>query len=338
MVDNRKEKYITKSLEPISLKQTEKILSQMNNSICRINDKGTGFFVKIPYKSILLTALITNNQVINADDIQDNRNISILLNNDKKIKTIKLDNNRLKYTNEKLDITIIEIKEKVDNLNNDYLELEDNIINYLKLDKIELNKTESPDYLDESIYLLNYHKDKDIFVSYGKLLDINNNEIIHNSNIKGESSGSPILLLNTQKLIGIHCSSSKHNIYNKGTLLIYSIIEFSKIKNNLLMIDKEGNKIIQNCIIAELNIKEDNQNIRIINSYEQATRENEYIEYKKENENEKEIKDNCEIIINDELIPFSYFHKFNKKGKYTIKYIFKKIYQKLIICSEDVHL
>ena len=101
MVDNGKEKYITKSLEPISFKQTEKILDQMNNSICRINDKGTGFFVKIPYKSILLTVLITTNQVINTDDIQDKRNISICLNNDKKIKTIKLDENRIMYTNEK---------------------------------------------------------------------------------------------------------------------------------------------------------------------------------------------------------------------------------------------
>ena len=44
--------------------------------------------------------------------------------------------------------------------------------------------------------------------------------------------------------------------------------------------------------------------------------------YKKEYENEIEIKDNCEIRINDELIPFSYFHKFNKKGKYKIKYTF----------------
>ena len=82
----------------------------------------------------------------------------------------------------------------------------------------------------------------------------------------------------------------------------------SKIKNNLLIIDKEGNNITHNYITAELDIKEDNQNIRIINSYEQATRENKNIKYKKENENEKEIKDNCEIIINDELIPFSYFH------------------------------
>ena len=96
MMDNIKEKYITSSLEPISLKITEKIIEQMkSNSICKINGKGTGFFVKIPYKSKLLPVLITTNQVINTDDIQDNRNISILLNDDKKIKTIKLDDNRL---------------------------------------------------------------------------------------------------------------------------------------------------------------------------------------------------------------------------------------------------
>ena len=48
------------------------------------------------------------------------------------------------------------------------------------------------------------------------------------------------------------------------------------------------------------------------------------MKYNKEIENEKEIKDNCKIRINDEFIPFSYFHKFNKKGNYTILYIFKK--------------
>ena len=100
MVDNRKEKYNTTSLEPLSLKQTEKILEQMNNSICRINDKGNGFFVKIPYKSKLLPVLITNNQVINKYDLMCNRNIQLYLGNDKKIKTIKIDNVRLKYTNE----------------------------------------------------------------------------------------------------------------------------------------------------------------------------------------------------------------------------------------------
>ena len=77
MVDNRKEKYITRSIEPLSLKQTEKIIEQMSNSICRINNKGTGFFVKIPYKSKLLPVLITTNKVITTDDIQNNKNITI---------------------------------------------------------------------------------------------------------------------------------------------------------------------------------------------------------------------------------------------------------------------
>ena len=64
-----------------------------------------------------------------------------------------------------------------------------------------------------------------------------------------------------------------------------------------------------NYIIGELDIKEDEQNIRIINSYKESN---------KEYENEKEIKENCEIRINNKFIPFSYFQKFNKKGKYTI--------------------
>ena len=39
--------------------------------------------------------------------------------------------------------------------------------------------------------------------------------------------------------------------------------------------------------------------------------------------NEEEIE-NCEIKINDILIPFTYFYKFKNKGKYKIKYIFKQ--------------
>ena len=108
MEDKIKEKHINSSPEPISLKGTEKIVGQMkNNSICRINDKGIGFFVKIPYKSKLLPVLITTNQVISTDDILGNKNISLYLNNDKIIKTIKLDNKWLIYTNEKLDNFIL---------------------------------------------------------------------------------------------------------------------------------------------------------------------------------------------------------------------------------------
>ena len=343
MVDKIKGKYISESPEPVSLKVTEKIIMQMkSNSVCKIinNGIGTGFFVKIPYKSQLLPVLIASNYIINQDDIKTNKKISLYLNNDKII--IKLDNTRLIYTNEKLDITIIEIKENENNLNINYLELDDEVINYFKNKKKSLYDLNNL-YINESIYLLNYSKDKDIFVSYGNLLDINNSNLIHNCKTKGDLAGSPILLLNKQKLIGINCSISREKKYNKGMLLIYSIIEFSKIKNKLLIIDKEGKNInhIMNFIIGELNIKEEEKDIRIINSYEEYCRDNKTTIDKKY-ENEKEIKDSCEIRINGKLIPFSYFHKFNKKGKYSIVYIFKnnitKTNQMFCHCSSLINI
>ena len=96
-----------------------------------------------------------------------------------------------------------------------------------------------------------------------------------------------------------------------------------------------------NYIIAEINLEEKdiNKDIRIINSFEEDTRSRikekqelseewykKYLPNGKFNEsfiNEEEVK-NCEIKINDELIPFNYFHKFDKKGKYQIKYSFNK--------------
>ena len=93
---------------------------------------------------------------------------------------------------------------------------------------------------------------------------------------------------------------------------------------------------INNYIISEIEIKEDNQNERIINSYEDYYKDHRdeiekiddeelrKILMNEENKNEKEIKDNCMIKINNEEIKFTYFHKFKKKGKYKIIYFFKK--------------
>ena len=278
MEDSNKEKFIKASPEPVSLKGTKNIIYQMNNCVCKIYNKGegTGFFTKIPFKFKLLPVLITNNHVIDINDIINNKIISIYLNNDKEEKTIRIDNNRLRYTNEKLDITIIEIKENKDNLNNKYIELDDRIIKYFKSNKnVEPNNLNNI-YSNKSIYIPNYQEDnKDIMVSYGKPPQLNKSEIIHYCSTKEGSSGSPILLINNQKLIGIHYGYSKQFEYNKGILIIYSIIELEKIKNNLLLINKEGEYInnnekeINNYIMAEFDIKEDNENISIINSYEQ---------------------------------------------------------------------
>ena len=73
-----------------------------------------------------------------------------------------LDSNRNIYTNEEKDITIIEIKDK-DNINNNFLLLDDALINN------DLNNYNTL-YQNESVYILNYQKNNDyILTSYGKL-------------------------------------------------------------------------------------------------------------------------------------------------------------------------
>ena len=84
--------------------------------------------------------------------------------------------------------------------------------------------------------------------------------------------------------------------------------------------------MIKNEIISEINIKSNNSEERIINSFENTKRENpnwdwNNIEMKK---NEEEIKE-CEIFINDKKIDFTYYYIFKNKGKYLIKYKFKKL-------------
>ena len=104
------------------------------------------------------------------------------------------------------------------------------------------------------------------------------------------------------------------------------IIE-EKYLNTLDEISKNILRRKDNYIIGEIDIKDNNpnQNIRIINSYEENRKEYYLLDnLGKEYENEKEIKDNCEIRINGKIIPFCYYYKFNKIGKYKIEYRFKK--------------
>ena len=145
-----KEQYLKDSLAPVSIKTTEIILDQMKNCVCKIHKgkvNGTGFFVQVSYDNRLLNLLITNNHVLNEQDINTGKIISISLNNEQISKEIKIDSNRKKYTNKNLDVTIIEIKK------------EDNINNFLLLDDKLLNKdikNYNNIYENESLYILNY--------------------------------------------------------------------------------------------------------------------------------------------------------------------------------------
>ena len=90
-----------------------------------------------------------------------------------------------------------------------------------------------------------------------------------------------------------------------------------------------------NYIIAEINIREDEigEDIRIINSFEGIKREYSWKDSEDDYkfENEKEIKENCIIKINNKIIPFNYYNKFNEKGKYKIEYLFNGIFLLFIV-------
>ena len=267
-MEDIKEKEIKNSIKPVSIEATEKILRQMKNCVCKIHngkDKATGFFAKIPYYNDLLNVLITNNHVLGESDIADGKNITISLNNETIIKDIILDSNRKRYTNETLDVTIIEIRETEDNIN-DFLLLDKQIINLInKKSNTNNEKFLNNLYENESIYLLNYMNGEKIFSSYGLLKEIQQDEIYHQCCTDLGSSGSPILLLKNNQVIGVHFGAKKKIEFNLGTLLVKPIIEFQQkylvnIKNEISDNIKSISNIATENLVSQTNKIINNKN------------------------------------------------------------------------------
>ena len=209
-----KEKDLTDYPGITSLESTEIIISQIKNNICKIyldnGSKGTGFFCKIPIEKNnnenLMTVLITNNHLIDEKYLKKDSQITITINNNK-IKYNLIIGKRIIYTSEKYDTTIIQIYEDKDDIH-DFLELDYDIKeeNYINL------------YIKKSIYILQYPNSERASVSYGIIQDIDSKEKFHIRHLccteKG-SSGSPIMDLSNNKLIGIHKGTNKKYNYNE---------------------------------------------------------------------------------------------------------------------------
>ena len=225
----------------VPYESSRKIIEQMEKAICQIkieNIQATGFFCRIPFpdKNNMLPVLITNNHIINGQLLyQNDATILLKIKDESQIIQLCL-NNRIKYTNEKFDITIIEIQ-KNDSIN-DYLELDD-IINKDIFNNFDNNK----EYCKQSIYVMQYFEGK-LGVSYGILDNIYMDKeyrFTHKCCTGSGSSGSPIVNIYTNKVIGL-CESG-HKNFNVGTFLNYPIKDFIKIncKNNEDLL-KEFNK------------------------------------------------------------------------------------------------
>ena len=202
------------------------------------------------------------------------------------------------------DIAMIEIK-KNDSIYND-IEFLDYDLNY---------KRGYMYYKNQIILAIQHPLGKKSFASSGRIVNIYDNEFEHNISTHRGSSGSPIILYtentNSIQVIGIHKEGNLGTGLNTGTF----IGEIFENKNNIKINDN-------NYIITEINIKDEdiNKEIQIINSYENHQRKLN-LEIQKEYMNEQKIK-KCEMRINNELVPFTYFYKFKNKGKYIIKYSF----------------
>ena len=129
-------------------------------------------------------------------------------------------------------------------------------------------------YEGKSIYIIQYPKgqngEEEACVSFGTLNKINEYNIIHKCSTDSGSSGSPILNLKNNKIIGIHKGTPDFTKnFNYGTLLKYTLNDFinqNKTKNNII-----GEK--------DINKNNINENIQIIKEsfFEELLTKNELI-------------------------------------------------------------
>ena len=206
------------SSEPITIEETQKILEQMTNCICKVKSKGiygTGFFCRIRFlDNTFIKVLTTSYQILDEHYFKENNEINLIINNQARI--INLNKKRKIYSNKDFDLILIEIKES-DKIN-DYFELDENILSQ-----------ENPKlfYENKTIYIIQYLNMEKASVSYGIFNDLIDSEIKHTCSIKPGSNCSPILNSMNNKIIGISKISEK-NDNNKGIFLKVPINEFKK--------------------------------------------------------------------------------------------------------------
>ena len=232
------------AIEPISVEKTEIILNQMKRCICSVYGKciGTGFFCKILFRNEIIPVLITAFNIIDDNYIENNREIKLSINGDRKIININPNSKIYSSVNMKYSLMIIKINEGEIS---DFLELDPNIF------------TENSEniYENESIYTLHYLQGDKPLVSYGKgIYKIDEFDIKHLCFTGLGSSGGPILSLSSNKVIGVHKGMIKNkggNNFKIGTFLKYPLLEIN------------GNTMNRNLFNQTKNQKEKTKDIKI---------------------------------------------------------------------------
>ena len=195
---------------------------------------GTGFFCEIPFSDIKV--IFTNNHILDQEFLDNEKKLTYIIDIEKKEveKEINLELKRIKYTNSELDFTIIEILK------------EDKITNFLEIDKY----FNSRDYKDEHVFSVQFPLSQNLKISPGKIIDKKDQFFLYTLGTNKGSSGSPIILINNSKVIGLHKAGHnkdkiKINLGIPMKLIIKKIYQKVNVKAKLLNeINKSFNKVI----------------------------------------------------------------------------------------------
>ena len=303
-----KEKYLQGYPIPVSIDCTTIILEQMKKCICKINldveKEGTGFFCYIPGQD--KKVMITNNHVVDENILKNNNKLTVRVYKDQEIE-IDLNDKKI-YTNIEYDTTIIEINKDEENKINDY-------IDYIDLDKSIFNKEK--EIINKSIYILQYPKyytgiEQIPFVSYGIIKNIEKYNIYHSCMTIYGSSGSPILNLLNNKVIGIQIDEPIGDNLGLGLRLQYPINDYLNSKDLFIK---------DNCISMKLKIEEEDIKKKIYfldNTCKKNYINEKYQEYN--HDNLKELNEsNTQLFINDKKYKFEKYFVPEKIGNYKIK-------------------
>jgi len=212
--------------------------NKISKSVCKILIKrkegtqaGTGFFMIYKNDKYLITCYHVVNSEIKKFEIEIyNKNIF----------NFDLKNRYIEYFKEQSDITVIELTNS------------DEFINYIDCLDYDLNIIRGySQYKNVNIFNISYPKGLNSVAESGSISEkIIDTEFYHDINTEKGSSGSPIILLNTQKVIGIHKQADKEKKLNAGTFIdvIFKKIDENKNdkKENInKIIDEIGVNIIQ---------------------------------------------------------------------------------------------
>ena len=298
-----------------SVDKTKKSICKISYNYNNITTFGTGFFLKY---SDSLKLLITNHHVIFPELI--NNNIEIETWNNIKNK-LSLKRRYIKFLEPPKDITAIEIKSS------------DEICEYIQFLNYDLNYQISGynRYNNVSIFSIEHPLGKEAAAASGKIINIYDFQFDHDISTDNGSSGSPIILLNSlnfNDVIGIHKNTDTQKVnggtfigelinainsdFNSGKINNYKNInediymdKIIKVNNDLNLIKPKNiikiNDNKDNYIIGEIMINDEdvNKKIRIINSYEEARRNERHISFDKELKNEENIKNvKLKLIMN----------------------------------------